>query len=212
MRTSTLVADETMAADTTVAADTTRLAPEGAPRLDAGSDAGSGTGPEAGSTSGPGPAPDDEAVAVAVAKARAAQLLLAFRHGNQLAFDAALSGLACDERTKDLVAALTWVASDSVGRAYEPAVADRVLSRLALRAPVGERWALTDEEAAPDVARLLTAVDEEDVETVRELVRATPDTTFVLGKLVQAVALLLPAVPRPYLRRVLTELAAEPNP
>lgn len=146
------------------------------------------------------------------ADARAGRLLLAFRHGNQLAFDAALDGLDCDENTRDLVASLCRVANDCVRGAYPAEAGDRRLRRLAASdasgavAGRGGRWVETAEDAAPHVAVLIEAVDQNDTEAVQDLVRATPDTTFVLGKLVHAVALLLPSVPPQYLRRVLAEL------
>lgn len=149
--------------------------------------------------------------ATATARARAARLLLAHRHGNQVAFDGALDGLFCDEQTRDLVAALCWIAGEGVRQCHRTdEAADRELHRLASLARYGERWAETHEDAAPDVAVLLTAVTRDDVERVRTLLRATPDTTYLLGGLVQAFALLLPAVPRPYLRRVLDELSTTP--
>ncbi|MGD9485329.1 hypothetical protein WDH52_19120 [Streptomyces sp. TRM70308] len=171
--------------------------------------------------------------------ARAAGLLLAYRHGNQHAFDTGLAALDCDDAARDLVAALCWVASEAVdetvdgadadgrrsglrgaGRGGQPGPrpgeergggragegGDGLLRRLAAEAPYGERWVATDEEAAPRVAELIEAVQRNDTTAVRELVTATADTTYVLGRLVQAVALLLPAVPRPYLRRVLAAL------
>jgi hypothetical protein len=70
----------------------------------------------------------------------------------------------------------------------------------------------TEEEAAPDVALLLEALRDGDIEGVRSLVRATPDTTFVLGRLLLAVAMLLPSVPEPELRGVLSELREESTP
>ncbi len=146
------------------------------------------------------------------AKARAARLLLAFRHGNQAAFDEALPTTMAAEEARDLVSALAWIANEAVRKAYRPDVADRVLRHLVRRTPAEPGWVETDEEAAPDVALLLESVWRKDTETVRELVRATPDTTFVLGKLVQAVALLLPAVPAQAVRRVLSQLRAKTPP
>ncbi|MEV4435743.1 hypothetical protein [Streptomyces sp. NPDC049555] len=142
------------------------------------------------------------------AKARAARLLLAYRHGNQAAFDDALPTQPSAEEARELVRALAWVANEAVHKAYRPDVADRVLRHIVRRVPDEPGWVETDEEAAPDVAVLLESVWRGDAETVRDLVRATPDTTFVLGKLVQAVALLLPSVPAPAMRRVLTQLRA----
>ncbi|MEU8579583.1 hypothetical protein [Streptomyces abikoensis] len=146
------------------------------------------------------------------AKAGAARLLLAFRHGNQAAFDDSLPGSMAAEEARDLVAALVWIANEAVRKAYRPDVADRVLRHLAKRVPDEPGWVETDEEAAPDVAVLLESVWRKDTERVRELVRATPDTTFVLGKLVHAVALLLPAVRDAEVCRVLNELRAGTSP
>ncbi|MEV0277114.1 hypothetical protein AB0I22_12105 [Streptomyces sp. NPDC050610] len=146
---------------------------------------------------------------VAEAKARAARLLLAFRHGNQQSFDAALPEDMGTDESKDLVSALAWVANESVRKAYQPDVADRVLRHLARRSPDEPGWVQTDEEAAPDAAALLESVWRGDVEAVRELVRTTPDTTFVLGGLVLAVAMLLPSVADAEVREVLSELRAE---
>lgn len=143
---------------------------------------------------------------VTEAKVRAARLLLAFRHGNQRAFDDCLPGDTADEETRYLVAALVWIANETVGKVYLPGVADRVLRRLAGRSPDEPGWVPTDEEAAPHVALLLESVWRQDAETVCELVRATPDTTFLLGKLLDAVARLLPLVPERDLRRVIGEL------
>ena len=66
-------------------------------------------------------------ISVAAAKARAGRLLLAFRHGNQQAFDAALPEEMTAEESRDLVSALTWVANEAVGKAYRSDAADRVL-------------------------------------------------------------------------------------
>ncbi|PHQ52546.1 hypothetical protein BLA24_07175 [Streptomyces cinnamoneus] len=151
-------------------------------------------------------------IRVTEAKARAARLLLAFRHGNQRSFDDSLPSDMAAEETRDLVAALVWVANEAVAKAYRPEAADRVLRHLARRAPEEAGWVETDEEAAPDVAVLLESVWRGDAETVRRLVRATPDTTFLLGKLVHAVALLLPSVPGPEVRRVIGELRGETPP
>lgn len=145
---------------------------------------------------------------VTEAKARAARLLLAFRHGNQTAFDDSLPEAMAAEEARDLVSALAWIANEAIDKAYRPDAADQVLRHFVRCAPDAPGWVETDEEAAPDVAVLLESVWRGDTETVRELVRATPDTTFMLGKLVYAVALLLPAVPRPEVRRVLSELRA----
>ncbi len=129
-------------------------------------------------------------------KALAADLLLAYRHGNQLAFDDLIAKAGTDERSGYLIGALCWIANEGVRRSHLPAAADQVLRHLARRAPDPEsaRDVLTDEEGAPETALLLTAVACEDTETVRELVRSTPDTTFLLGKLLMAFALLLPEV------------------
>ncbi|GHF29668.1 hypothetical protein GCM10010218_08540 [Streptomyces mashuensis] len=146
------------------------------------------------------------------AKARVASLLLAYRHGNQQAFDDCLARDTTPEEARELVTALAWVANEAVRTAYRPDVADRVLRHLARRVPDEPGWVETDEEGAPDVAVLLEAVWRGDTEAVRGLVRATPDTTFVLGKLLYAVARLLPSVPRAELRRVLTDLRGERPP
>ncbi|WP_372411118.1 hypothetical protein [Streptomyces luteireticuli] len=143
---------------------------------------------------------------VTEAKDRAARLLLAFRHGNQRAFDDSLPGDATAEETRELVGALVWIANEAVRKVYLPGVADRVLRRLASRSPDEPGWVPTDEEAAPHVALLLESVWRQDTETVCELVRATPDTTFLLGKLLDAVARLLPLVPERDLRRVILDL------
>ncbi|MFI0740678.1 hypothetical protein ACH4PU_21695 [Streptomyces sp. NPDC021100] len=143
---------------------------------------------------------------VSAAKARAARLLLAFRHGNQRAFDDGLPGDMAADEARYLVAALVWIANEAVRKVYQPGVADRVLRHLAGRSPDEPGWVRTDEEAAPDVALLLESVWREDPDAVRELVRTTPDTTFLLGKLLHAVALLLPRVPAEAFRHVLSEL------
>lgn len=145
-------------------------------------------------------------ISVAAAKAKAGRLLLAFRHGNQQAFDEALPESMSAEESRDLVSALAWVANEAVRKAYQPDVADRVLRHLARKSPDEPRWVETDEEAAPDVALLLEALRDGDIEAVRALVRATPDTTFVLGRLLLAVAMLLPSIPEPELDHVLDEL------
>ncbi|MFJ9407646.1 hypothetical protein [Streptomyces sp. NPDC101393] len=148
-------------------------------------------------------------ISVAAAKARAGRLLLAFRHGNQQAFDEALPEEMTAEESRDLVSALTWVANEAVGKAYRSDAADRVLRHLARKAPDEAGWVETDEAAAPAVTTLLEGLRDGDVEGVRALVRTTPDTTFVLGRLLRAVAMLLPSVPEEELREVLTELRAE---
>ncbi|KNB53807.1 hypothetical protein [Streptomyces caatingaensis] len=141
---------------------------------------------------------------VTEAKAQAARLLLAFRHGNQRAFDDSLPGERTE--TRELIATLVWIANEAVDKVYLPGVADRVLRRLASRSPDAPGWVPTDEEAAPHVALLLESVRRQDTHTVGELVSATPDTTFLLGKLLDAVARLLPLVPERELRRVIVEL------
>ncbi|MFF3641631.1 hypothetical protein [Streptomyces sp. NPDC002564] len=148
---------------------------------------------------------------VAEAKARAARLLLAFRHGNQLAYDALVAEFDADEPTTDLVSALCWVANEAVRKAYLPEAGDRVLRHLVRRADFGDRSVLTEDGAGPDAARLLEAVAAEDVRAVQELVRGTPDTTFLLGKLVLAVAMMLPDIPAPVLREAVGELRGEPG-
>jgi hypothetical protein len=145
------------------------------------------------------------------AKGRAATLLLAFRHGNQLAFDHALDQLldADDERT--VVTMLTWVAAEAVRKAYAPEVGDRVLRGLARRAPQGELGVAVDEETA-DAARLIEAVRGGDVTAVRDLVTATADTTYLLGGLLQGVAMMLPLVPEAEVDAVVDELRARHAP
>ncbi|MFD4632429.1 hypothetical protein ACFVYR_29735 [Streptomyces sp. NPDC058284] len=143
---------------------------------------------------------------VVEAKARAARLLLAFRHGNQLAYDALMAEFDADERTADLVSALCWIANEGVRKAYLPAAGDRVLRHMVRRAEFGDRSVLTEDGAGPDAAELLQAVAAEDVTAVKDIVRGTPDTTFLLGKLLLAFAMLLPDVPAPVLRQVVEEL------
>ncbi|MEU7177353.1 MULTISPECIES: hypothetical protein [Streptomyces] len=148
-------------------------------------------------------------ISVAAAKAKAGRLLLAFRHGNQQAFDEALPEEMSAEESRDLVSALAWVANEAVRKAYRSDVADRVLHHLARKTPGEPGWVETDEAAAPGVVTLLEGLRDGDVEAVRALVRTTPDTTFVLGRLLTAVAMLLPSVPAGDLRRVLDELRAQ---
>ncbi|MFE9423364.1 hypothetical protein ACFYNO_10410 [Kitasatospora sp. NPDC006697] len=139
------------------------------------------------------------------AKGRAATLLLAFRHGNQLAFDEELDRLFAEEEERAVVTLLAWVAAEAVRKAYSPEVGDRVLRSLARRAPQGPIEVAVDEESA-DAARLIEAVREGDVAGVRELVAATADTTFLLGGLLQGVAMMLPLVPEEEIDAVVEEL------
>ncbi|OKJ10426.1 hypothetical protein [Kitasatospora sp. CB01950] len=131
---------------------------------------------------------------VEAAKARAATLLLAFRHGNQLAFDTELDLLLAANAERETTTLLVWIAAEAVRKAYAPDVADRVLRGLARRAPYGVAEVAVDEEAA-SAAQLLEAVADGDVAAVRALVAGTPDTTYLLGGLVQAVAMMLPLLP-----------------
>ncbi|MET8685542.1 hypothetical protein ABZV77_15105 [Streptomyces sp. NPDC004732] len=146
---------------------------------------------------------------VADAKERAARLLLAFRHGNQLAYDTLVEEFGADEPTTDLISALCWIANEGVRKAYLPEAGDRVLRHMARRADPGDRSVLTEEGAGPDAARLLEAIAAQDVTSVQEIVRRTPDTTFLLGKFVLAFAMVLPEVPEPVLREVVEELRGE---
>ncbi|MFJ9517814.1 hypothetical protein ACIRPK_06035 [Kitasatospora sp. NPDC101801] len=145
------------------------------------------------------------AEAVDVAKARAATLLLAFRHGNQLAFDRELERLLADQAEQEVTTLLVWIAAEAVRKAYAPEVADRVLRGLARLAPADTSGVLVDEEFV-DVAELVEAVDAGDVGTVRALVAATPDTTFLVGGLLQAVAMMLPFLPDGEVREITAEL------
>ncbi|WP_327069208.1 hypothetical protein OG500_25915 [Kitasatospora sp. NBC_01250] len=145
------------------------------------------------------------------AKGRAATLLLAFRHGNQVAFDTALDRLLDDQAEREVVTLLAWVAAEAVRKAYAPEVGDRVLRSLARRAPQGEIGVLVDEESA-DAARLIEAVRGGQVAAVRALVAATPDTTFLLGGLLQAVAMMLPLLPEDEVDEVLAELRLRQSP
>ncbi|WP_157537967.1 hypothetical protein [Kitasatospora azatica] len=139
------------------------------------------------------------------AKGRAANLLLAFRHGNQLAFDEALDRLLAEQDERTMVTMLAWIAAEAVRKAYAPEVGDRVLRALARRAPQSGIGVAVDEDSA-DAARLIAAVRGGDVAGVRELVAATADTTFLLGGLLQGVAMLLPLVPDEEIDQVIDEL------
>ncbi|GAA1259612.1 hypothetical protein GCM10009665_57080 [Kitasatospora nipponensis] len=139
------------------------------------------------------------------AKGRAANLLLAFRHGNQLAFDESLDRILEEQDERAVLTLLAWIAAEAVRKAYAPEVGDRVLRALARRAPGGEIGVAVDEESA-DAARLVEAVRRGAVQTVRELVAATPDTTFLLGGLLQGVAMLLPLVAEEEVEHVIDEL------
>ncbi|MDH6131605.1 hypothetical protein P3T37_000979 [Kitasatospora sp. MAA4] len=141
------------------------------------------------------------------AKGRAATLLLAFRHGNQLAFDDALDRILADHSEREVVTLLVWIAAEAVRKAYAPEVGDKVLRTLARRAPAGPIGVAVDEESA-DAARLIEAVQCGEVLTVRELVAATADTTFLLGGLLQGVAMMLPLLPEEDVREVVAELRA----
>ncbi|MEU7576532.1 hypothetical protein AB0B50_02875 [Streptomyces sp. NPDC041068] len=143
---------------------------------------------------------------VAEAKARAARLLLAFRHGNQLAYDALIAEFGADEQTTDLVSALCWIANEGVRKAYLPEAGDQVLRHMVRRADFGDRFVLTEDGAGPDAGALLEAVAAQDVRAVQEVVRRTPDTTFLLGRFVLAFAMMLPDVPEAVLKEVVEEL------
>ncbi|MFI9273830.1 hypothetical protein ACIGXM_24425 [Kitasatospora sp. NPDC052896] len=145
------------------------------------------------------------------AKGRAATMLLAFRHGNQLAYDAALDRLLEDQVEREVLTLLTWIAAEAVRKAYAPAVGDKVLRALARRAPAGSIGVAVDEESA-DAARLIEAVRGGEVETVRELVSCTADTTFLLGGLLQGVAMMLPLLPEEEIDEVVAELRARQSP
>ncbi|MEV4557334.1 hypothetical protein AB0K51_10085 [Kitasatospora sp. NPDC049285] len=142
---------------------------------------------------------------VEAAKARAATLLLAFRHGNQLAFDTELDLLLAEHAEREVATLLVWIAAEAVRKAYAPEVADRVLRGLARRAPLDSSQVAVDEEAA-GAAQLLEAVAAGDVATVRALVASTADTTYLLGGLVQAVAMMLPLLPEGEAEEVAAEL------
>ncbi|MFI6443525.1 hypothetical protein [Kitasatospora sp. NPDC050543] len=145
------------------------------------------------------------AEAVEEAKARAAVLLLAFRHGNQLAFDQALDRLFEERAEREVTTLLVWIAAEAVRKAYAPQVADRVLRGLARRAPTDTTVVAVDEQTA-DAARLVEAVEAGEVAVVRGLVAATPDTTFLLGGLLQAVAMMLPLLPEGEAAEIVAEL------
>jgi len=145
------------------------------------------------------------AEAVEAAKARAATLLLAFRHGNQLAFDAELDRLFAENAEREVTTLLAWIAAEAVRKAYAPEVGDRVLRALARRAPVDTGSVAVDEETA-GAAQLLEAVGAGDVATVRALVAGTADTTYLLGGLLQAVAMMLPLLPEGEAEEVVAEL------
>lgn len=143
--------------------------------------------------------------AVGAAKARAATLLLAFRHGNQLAFDAELDRLFEEHVEREVTTLLVWIAAETVRKAYAPEVGDRALRSLARRAPAETAAVATDEEAA-EAARLIEAVNAGDIGTVRAVVAATPDTTYLLGGLLQAVAMMLPLLPEGEAAEIAEEL------
>ncbi|WP_406113707.1 hypothetical protein [Kitasatospora purpeofusca] len=145
------------------------------------------------------------AEAVEGAKARAATLLLAFRHGNQLAFDHALDRLLDEHVEREVATLLTWIAAEAVRKAYAPEVGDRVLRSMVRRAPRDTGAVLVDEDGV-DAARLIEAVAAGEVTEVRDLVAATPDTTFLLGGLLQGVAMMLPLLPEGELAEITAEL------
>ncbi|MGK4583309.1 hypothetical protein [Kitasatospora sp. HPMI-4] len=144
---------------------------------------------------------------VQAAKARAATLLLAFRHGNQLAFDHELDCLVADGAEREVTALLVWIAAEAVRKAYAPQVGDRVLRALARRAPLDTGAVAVDEDTV-DAARLVEAVGAGDAAAVRALVASTADTTYLLGGLLQAVAMMLPLLPREEIELVVAELRA----
>lgn len=145
------------------------------------------------------------AEAVEEAKARAATLLLAFRHGNQLAFDHELDVLFAEHAEREVTTLLAWIAAEAVRKAYAPSVGDKVLRAMARRVPADAGAVCVDEETA-DAARLIEAVAVGDVAEVRSLVAATADTTFLLGGLLQGVAMMLPFLPEGELGEITTEL------
>ncbi|MFI6847402.1 hypothetical protein OG535_13580 [Kitasatospora sp. NBC_00085] len=145
------------------------------------------------------------AEAVEEAKARAATLLLAFRHGNQLAFDEELDRIFEEHAHREVTTLLTWIAAEAVRKAYAPEVGDRVLRAMARRAPADTGAVDVDEETA-DAARLIEAVAGGRVTEVRGLVAATADTTFLLGGLLQGVAMMLPFLPEGELAEIAAEL------
>ncbi|MFB7666223.1 hypothetical protein ACFC1R_20080 [Kitasatospora sp. NPDC056138] len=142
---------------------------------------------------------------VEAAKSRAATLLLAFRHGNQLAFDHELDCLLEEGAEREVTSLLVWIAAEAVRKAYAPVVGDRVLRALARRAPL-DTGAVAVDESGADAARLVEAVGAGDVATVRALVASTADTTYLLGGLVQAVAMMLPLLPEGEAEEVVAEL------
>ncbi|MDH6125155.1 hypothetical protein [Kitasatospora sp. GP82] len=142
---------------------------------------------------------------VEAAKARVATLLLAFRHGNQLAFDHELDCLLEERAEREVTTLLAWIAAEAVRKAYAPEVGDRVLRALARRAPTDTGAVAVDEEGA-DAARLIEAVGAGDVAAVRAVVASTADTTYLLGGLLQAVAMMLPLLPEGEAEEVAAEL------
>ncbi|MFH9348126.1 hypothetical protein [Kitasatospora sp. NPDC017646] len=145
------------------------------------------------------------AEAVEEAKARAATLLLAFRHGNQLAFDHELDLLLAENIEREVTTLLTWIAAEAVRKAYAPEVGDRVLRAMARRAPKDSAAVQVDEETA-NAAQLIEAVAGGRVAEVRGLVAATADTTYLLGGLLQGVAMMLPLLPEGELAEITAEL------
>ncbi|WP_406198557.1 hypothetical protein OH807_14685 [Kitasatospora sp. NBC_01560] len=145
------------------------------------------------------------AEAVEGVKARAATLLLAFRHGNQLAFDEELDRILAEHAHREVTTLLTWIAAEAVRKAYAPEVGDRVLRAMARRAPADTGAVEVDEETA-DAARLIEAVAGGRVTEVRGLVAATADTTFLVGGLLQGVAMMLPFLPDGELAEIAAEL------
>ncbi|MFF2547987.1 hypothetical protein ACFVUY_36235 [Kitasatospora sp. NPDC058063] len=143
--------------------------------------------------------------AVEEAKARAATLLLAFRHGNQIAFDHELDLLFAEHAEREVTTLLAWIAAEAVRKAYAPEVGDRVLRAMARRAPEDTGAVDVDEETA-SAAGLIEAVAAGEVAEVRGLVAATPDTTFLLGGLLQGVAMMLPLLPDGELAEITAEL------
>lgn len=143
--------------------------------------------------------------AVEEAKARAATLLLAFRHGNQIAFDHELDLLFAEHAEREVTTLLTWIAAEAVRKAYAPEVGDRVLRAMARRAPADTGAVEVDEQTA-NAAQLIEAVAAGEVAEVRGLVAATPDTTFLLGGLLQGVAMMLPLLPDGELAEITAEL------
>ncbi|MFJ6616003.1 hypothetical protein ACIQOW_00255 [Kitasatospora sp. NPDC091335] len=145
------------------------------------------------------------AEAVEEAKARAATLLLAFRHGNQLAFDQELDLLLTEHAEREVTTLLTWIAAEAVRKAYAPEVGDKVLRAMARRAP-DDTGAVDVDEETSNAAQLIEAVADGRVAEVRGLVAATPDTTFLLGGLLQGVAMMLPLLPEGELAEITAEL------